>query len=93
MSKIRFVVFVLISFGGIEGIRKDNATTQKRKNAAKRWLRFLTIIIKNLRVIAIYEIQAKSDKLPFPSILLTLHDHKQQLTFLQRFKLIGLHPA
>ena len=25
----RFVVFVLISFNGIEGILKDNATTQK----------------------------------------------------------------
>ncbi len=34
----RFVVFVLISFNGIEGILKDNATTDK--NAAKKWLRF-----------------------------------------------------
>ena len=41
----RFVVFVLISFNGIEGILKDNATTQNTKNAAKKWLRFLTIII------------------------------------------------
>jgi hypothetical protein len=35
--------FVLISFG-IEGILKDNAITQN-KNAAKKWLSFLTIII------------------------------------------------
>ena len=34
----RFVVFVL---NGIEGILKDNATTQK---CSKKWLRFLTII-------------------------------------------------
>ena len=27
----------------------------------------------------------------FQVCLLTLHDHKQQLTFLQRFKLIGLY--
>ena len=32
----RFVVFVLISFNGIEGILKDNATTQKcSKKAVK----------------------------------------------------------
>ncbi len=41
----RFVVFVLISFNGIEGILKDNTTTQNTKNAAKKWLGFLTIII------------------------------------------------
>ena len=40
----RFVVFVLISFNRIEEILKDNAYT-KHKNAAKKWLRFLTIII------------------------------------------------
>ncbi len=37
-----------------------------------------------------YELQAKSDKLQFPSMFI---DHKQQLTFLQRFELIGLYPA
>ena len=40
----RFVVFVLL-FNGIKGILKDNATTQNTKNAAKKWLGFLTIII------------------------------------------------
>ncbi len=38
----RFVVFVLISFNGIEGILK---VMRLHKNAAKKWLRFLTIII------------------------------------------------
>ena len=69
----RFVVFVLISFNGIEGILKD-------------------ILIKNLRVIAT-SYKQKTTNRHFQVCLLTLHDHKQQLTFLQRFKLIGLYPA
>ena len=36
--------FVFISFNGIERILKDNAISQN-KNAAKKWLSFLKIII------------------------------------------------
>ncbi len=88
----RFVVFVL----GIEGILKDNATTQKRsKNVVKLFnnynlLTICLIIYKNLRVIATSYKQRATNCQVF---LLTLHSHKQQLTFLQRFKLIGLYPA
>ncbi len=71
---------------------------QLHKNAAKKWLRFLTIInlsticltIYNLRVIAMSYKQRATNCQVF---LLTLHDHKQQLTFLQRFKFFGLYHA
>ena len=41
----RFVVFVLISFNGIDGILKDNATTQNTKMQQKSGYGFEQLII------------------------------------------------
>ena len=63
----RFVVFVLISLNGIEGMLKDNATTQKcSKKVVKVFNNY-----NNLKFTSYsYELQAKSDKLPFPSMFI-----------------------
>ena len=48
---------------------------------------FINNLFDNLKLTNYsYELQAKSDKFQFPSmfILIRPHDHKQQLTFLQR---------
>ncbi len=65
----RFVVFVLISFNGIEGILKDNATTLNTKMQQKVVKVFNNY--NNLKFTSYsYELQAKSDKLPFPSMFI-----------------------
>ena len=65
----RFVVFVLISFNGIEGILKDNATTLNTKMQQKVVKVFNNY--NNLKFTRYsYELQAKSDKLPFPSMFI-----------------------
>ena len=94
----RFVL--IISFNGIKGILKDN-TLHKTKKCSKKVVKlfdnllFINNLFDNLLLTSYsYELQAKSDKLQFPRICsLILHDHKQQLTFLRRFKLIRLYPA
>ena len=97
----RFVVFVLISFNGIEGILKDKATTiHKTQKCSKKVVKvfsnynlsIICLAVQNLRVIAT-SYKQRATNCHSRVCLLTLHDHKQQLTFLQRFKLIVLYPA
>ncbi len=67
----RFVVFVLISFNGIEGILKDNATTQKCSKKVVKVFIIYQQFVDNLKLTSYsYELQAKSDKLPFPSMFI-----------------------
>ncbi len=71
-AEYRFVVFIY--FNRIVGILKDNATTQNTKLQQKKVfnnynLSTIRLTIKNLRVYS-YELQAKSDKLQFPSMFI-----------------------
>ncbi len=90
--------FVPISFNGIEGILKDYAITQKCSKKVVKLFdnhNLFYNLFDNLKLMSYIATNYKqrATNCNFQVCLLKLHDHKQQLTFLQRFKLIGLYPA